>query len=115
VASEHDVDNDPLNLPALDSEGFLRNMADWTPDNAVLLARRESIALGDEHWEIIALLRLFYAAHQVAPANRALVALVKRELGADKGQSRYLMRLFGGSPAKLAAKVSGLPKPENCL
>ena len=65
--------------------------------------------------EVIYLVRAFYQSHQIAPANRALVSLVRREFGADKGQSRYLMGLFGGSPAKTAAKVAGLPKPENCL
>ena len=38
-----------------------------------------------------------------------------KEHDAEKGQSRYLMGLFGGSPAKLSAKIAGLPKPENCL
>ena len=102
-------------LPQLDPEGFLLHLSDWTPAAAEQLAIREDIALMDEHWEVLSLLRRFYDAHQVAPANRALVALVKRELGSDKGQSRYLMGLFGGSPAKLAAKIGGLPKPENCL
>ena len=102
-------------MPARDSEGFLRNLADWDEDTAKELAKAEAIDLTSAHWEVITALRLFYDAHRLAPANRALVALIKRELGAEKGQSRYLMKLFGGSPAKIAAKVAGLPKPENCL
>jgi tRNA 2-thiouridine synthesizing protein E len=60
-------------------------------------------------------LRAFYQRHQLSPATRALVNLVKRELGPDKGRSVYLMKLFGGSPAKTASKIAGLPKPLNCL
>lgn len=99
----------------LDAEGFLKHLSDWDESVAALLAKNENINLEEAQWEVIHLLRAFYQSHQIAPANRALVSLVRRELGADKGQSRYLMSLFGGSPAKTAAKVAGLPKPENCL
>jgi tRNA 2-thiouridine synthesizing protein E len=43
------------------------------------------------------------------------VKAVKQSLGDDKGRSIYLMQLFPGSPAKLAARLAGLPKPDNCL
>jgi tRNA 2-thiouridine synthesizing protein E len=51
----------------------------------------------------------------MSPASRALVSLVRRELGADKGTSIYMMKLFQGSPARMANKIAGLPKPDNCL
>ncbi|MCZ6459336.1 MAG: TusE/DsrC/DsvC family sulfur relay protein, partial [Gammaproteobacteria bacterium] len=37
------------------------------------------------------------------------------QLGAEKGTSIYLLKLFPGSPAKLLAKIAGLPRPTNCL
>jgi len=100
---------------ALDKEGYLVELADWDEDVASNLASMEEITLSPAHWEVINLLRIFYNRHQMSPANRALVSLVKRDLGADKGKSVYLMKLFRGSPAKTASKISGLPKPENCL
>lgn len=100
---------------ALDKEGYLLELADWDADVATTLASQEEIILGPAHWEVINLLRIFYNRHQMSPANRALVNLVKRDLGIDKGKSVYLMKLFRGSPAKTACKISGLPKPENCL
>ncbi len=100
---------------ALDKEGYLVELADWDEDIAYSLAAQEEITLGPAHWEIINLLRIFHNRHQMSPANRALVNLVKRDLGVDKGKSVYLMKLFRGSPAKTASKISGLPKPENCL
>jgi len=51
----------------------------------------------------------------LSPATRALISLVKRDLGKEKGRSVYLMKLFRGSPAKMASKLAGLPKPDNCL
>jgi len=100
---------------ALDKEGYLVQLTDWDEDVATSLASQEQITLGPAHWEVINLLRVFYNRHQTSPANRALVNLVKRDLGIDKGKSIYLMKLFRGSPAKTASKISGLPKPENCL
>lgn len=99
----------------LDKEGYLRNLNDWNPQIASQLANLEEVKLTELHWEIIELLRNFYQQHQLSPANRALVNLVKRELGAEKGKSAYLMKLFGGSPAKTCSKLAGLPKPDNCL
>lgn len=106
------VNNDKI---AVDKEGYLRNLQDWNEDVAEQLAIEEDIILGTNHWEIVDLLRRFHRRHQMSPASRALVNLVKRELGKDKGRSVYLMKLFRGSPAKTASKIAGLPKPENCL
>ena len=99
----------------LDNEGYLKDLQDWNDEVAVLLARQENIKLGAAHWEILQLLRKYYSRHQMSPATRALTSLVKRELGKDKGRSVYLMKLFKGSPAKMASKIAGLPKPDNCL
>lgn len=99
----------------LDKGGYLIDLASWDEKVAISLASQNNITLGAAHWEVINLLRNFYNRHQMSPPNRALVNLVKRDLGADKGKSMYLMKLFGGSPAKTASKISGLPKPENCL
>ena len=80
--------------PTLDKEGYLRELTDWNEGVAVLLAQQENINLGPAHWEVIKLLRSFYRRHQVSPATRALINLVKRELGPDKGKSVYLMKLL---------------------
>jgi tRNA 2-thiouridine synthesizing protein E len=40
---------------------------------------------------------------------------LKNTLGTEKSRSIYLMKLFGSSPAKMAARLAGLPKPKNCL
>ncbi|TBR44308.1 TusE/DsrC/DsvC family sulfur relay protein [Marinomonas agarivorans] len=99
----------------LDKEGYLLNLADWNQDIARTLAAEEGIELTDDHWEIIYLLRDFYTEFELSPAMRPLVKAVAKKLGAEKGKSMYLMMLFPGSPAKLIAKLAGLPKPKNCL
>lgn len=103
------------NTAALDEEGYLLHLQDWTPELANQLAKDVEVELSDAHWEIIYLLRDFYEEFEVSPAMRPLVKAVSKKLGAEKGRSIYLMTLFPGSPPKLAAKIAGLPKPANCL
>lgn len=100
---------------ALDPEGYLIALDDWTPAVASAMAAEEGRELTDEHWEIITVLRDFYARYEASPAMRPLVKAVAQSLGSEKGRSLHLMRLFPESPAKVAARLAGLPKPANCL
>lgn len=102
-------------IPATDAEGFLCNLEDWNHSVAEYLAQQEGIDLSPAHWEIIELIRHFYMEFDLSPAMRPLVKYVALKLGSDKGKSIYLMQLFPPSPAKIAAKLAGLPKPANCL
>lgn len=104
-----------MTIADTDKEGFLLDPAQWTPEIAEHLADEEGLVLTPAHWEVINALRDFYQEYQTAPAMRILVKVVRNRLGEEKGNSIYLMQLFPGSPAKLASKFAGLPKPANCL
>lgn len=101
--------------PAVDAEGFLRDLDAWSPETAAVIAARDNITLTPSHWEIIDLVRRYYQRYDSAPSMRPLVKCCAIELGKEKGRSLYLLSLFPGSPAKLASKIAGLPKPPNCL
>lgn len=98
-----------------DKEGFLKQLDQWNEEVAIQIAHQEGITLTEQHWEVIHLLRTFYNEFELSPAMRPLVNYVKQHLGEEKGKSIYLLKLFPGSPAKLASKIAGLPKPDNCL
>ncbi|MBJ7551293.1 TusE/DsrC/DsvC family sulfur relay protein [Marinomonas ostreistagni] len=98
-----------------DEEGYLLDLSQWDENLAKSIAIKEGLELTEAHWEVLRVLRNFYEQFEVSPAMRPLVKAVTKELGADKGKSIYLMKLFPGSPPKLAAKIAGLPKPANCL
>lgn len=98
-----------------DKEGFLIDLESWDRDVAEALAYEEGIKLTQEHWELIDLIRDFYQQFEVSPAMRPLIKFIKTRLSTDKANSIYLMTLFPESPAKILAKIAGLPKPENCL
>ena len=98
-----------------DNDGFLVNLEDWSPEVANDIAMKEGITLSEAHWEVLNALRDFYHEFDLSPAMRPLTRYLKANLGPDKATSIYLLTLFPGSPAKIAAKIAGLPRPENCL
>lgn len=113
-SQEQKTTNESL-IPATDKEGYLLHIEEWTPEIAQIIGQNEGLSLTPEHWEIIHLLRDFYQEYQLSPAMRPLVKYVGLHLGVEKAKSIYLMSLFPGSPAKIAAKIAGLPRPANCL
>ncbi len=101
---------------AVDDEGYLLHLSDWTPDIAVQLAAQQQLTLNEAHWDIIYAIRDFYRQYQRSPTTRVLLKYLAQQLGADKASSIYVMQLFGdGTPAKTVARLAGLPKPTNCI
>ncbi|AHN25243.1 sulfurtransferase TusE [Gilliamella apicola] len=98
-----------------DDNGYLKNWQDWTVDLVPLMAQKESIELTDAHWEVILFVRDFYLEYKTSPAIRALVKAMEKKFGVEKGNSRYLYKLFPDGPAKQATKLAGLPKPVKCI
>ena len=98
-----------------DKEGYLKNLHDWSKPVGEAIALEEGIELTQAHWEILELMKQFYRQFDHAPNMRALVTFTRKQLGSDKGQSIYIMKLFPGSSAKVAAKIAGLPRPTHCL
>lgn len=99
----------------LDKQGYLLNHLDWDEELALEIAKTEGITLSAAHWEVIYFVREFYLEYNSSPAIRALVKAMAKKLGEEKGNSRYLFRLFPDGPAKQATKIAGLPKPARCL
>ncbi|TCJ96192.1 tRNA 2-thiouridine synthesizing protein E [Volucribacter psittacicida] len=100
---------------ATDPNGYLMDISQWSPAVAELIAQQEQITLTEAHWEVIYFVRNFYQEYKTSPAIRMLVKAMSQKLGEEKGNSRYLQRLFPDGPAKQATKLAGLPKPAKCL
>jgi tRNA 2-thiouridine synthesizing protein E len=100
---------------ATDKAGYLLDVQDWQKELAHVLAATENIELTDNHWEVVKFVRQFYLEFNTSPAMRALVKAMANEFGPEKGNSRYLFKLFPKGPAKQATKIAGLPKPAKCL
>lgn len=100
---------------ATDKEGYLKNIDDWSLELAQAIADKNDIEMSKSHWEVVNFVRAFYLEYKTSPAIRALVKAIAEKLGEEKGNSRYLFRLFPKGPAKQATKIAGLPKPKKCL
>ncbi len=98
-----------------DGDGYLKNSHEWNEALAVHIAEKEAIILSPEHWEVVRFVRDFYLEFNTSPAIRMLVKAMANKFGEEKGNSRYLYRLFPKGPAKQATKIAGLPKPVKCI
>ncbi|ADM99462.1 sulfurtransferase TusE [Dickeya dadantii] len=98
-----------------DAQGYLKDSSDWQEGMAPMLAEQEGITLTDAHWEVVRFVRAFYLEFNTSPAIRMLVKAMAQKYGEEKGNSRYLYRLFPKGPAKQATKIAGLPKPVKCI
>ncbi|AKH89502.1 MULTISPECIES: sulfurtransferase TusE [Edwardsiella] len=98
-----------------DAQGYLLNSQEWSEALAELLAQQEGITLSEAHWEVVRFVREFYQTFNTSPAIRMLVKAMTQKYGEEKGNSRYLYRLFPKGPAKQATKIAGLPKPVKCI
>ncbi len=93
----------------LDAEGFFVHPEQWTEDMVPELARREGIdPPTDAHWQVIRFMRAEYLEKGAGPTVRVL--------GKTSGVSiKDLYQLFPKGPAKIAAKIAGIPKPRGCI
>jgi TusE/DsrC/DsvC family sulfur relay protein len=93
----------------VNDEGFFEDPEQWTEAMAPDLARAEGIdELTDRHWQVLHFMRQEYFEKGTGPTVRAL--------GKTSGVSvKELYQLFPKGPAKIAAKVAGIPKPRGCI
>lgn len=98
-----------LTAVARNAEGFLDRVEDWDQNLALEIARESGIPeLTDRHWLVVHYMRDTYIKTSTAPTIRTL--------GKESGvQVKELYALFPKGPAKLAAKIGGIPKPKGCI
>jgi tRNA 2-thiouridine synthesizing protein E len=93
----------------VDAEGFLTDPQQWNEPIAEEIAAANGIAeLTDRHWLVVRFMRDRYLQTGSAPSIRSL--------GKESGVPiKELYQLFPRGPAKLAAKIGGIPKPKGCI
>jgi tRNA 2-thiouridine synthesizing protein E len=96
-------------------EGFLVDWKNWNEQVAEHLAALNEIHLTEGHWEIIKFMRHYYERFMHLPNARVFTKAIKHQFGEQKGNSRYLHKLFPDGPLKFTCKLAGLPKPPTCL
>ena len=90
-------------------EGFFADPQQWREEMAPQIAREAGIeTMTEQHWRVVKFMRHEYAEKGTGPSVRAL--------SKTSGVSvKELYQLFPKGPAKLAAKIAGIPKPRGCI
>lgn len=93
----------------VNDEGFFVDPEVWVPAMAEEMARADGIAeLTPQHWTVIEFMRKEYHEKGTGPTVRVL--------GKSSGVSvKDLYQLFPKGPAKMAARIAGIPKPKGCI
>lgn len=93
----------------LNDEGFFVDPNQWTKDIAVELAAADGIEeLTSQHWIVLDFMRKEYFEKGTGPTVRVL--------GKASGVNvKDLYLLFPKGPAKMAARIAGIPKPKGCI
>jgi TusE/DsrC/DsvC family sulfur relay protein len=99
----------------LDEDGFLMDWEGWLPGMATMMAEKDGCELTQEHWDIINFLREYFIKFQIAPMIKILVKEIGKVMGPEKGNTKYLYKLFPAGPAVQACRYAGLPKPTGCV
>lgn len=99
----------------IDEKGYLLDIKDWSPAVAEAMAAADQIELGPDHWLVLEIFQEYFRQYEIEPPMRALVRLAREQLGEDKGNSRYLYRLFPDGPGIQACRYAGLPRPVSCI
>ena len=91
-----------------DAEGYLANKDDWSEELAKELAQEMGIELSDDHWKVLTTARAIESESGSSPGLRKISKRSETTIKA-------IYKLFPDGPAKLIAKIAGIPKPKSCL
>ena len=93
----------------VDAEGFPTDPQQWNEQLAAAIAAENGIPeLTERHWLVVKFMRDRFLTTGTAPSIRSL--------GKESGVPiKELYQLFPKGPAKLAAKIGGIPKPRGCI
>jgi tRNA 2-thiouridine synthesizing protein E len=100
---------------ATDQLGYLLDPSDWDEQVALVMAEREGIVLGDDHWQMIHFVRDWFADRRSVPEARWLPKAMKQQLGEEKGTRRYLHRLFPHGYGPGLCKIAGMTMPRKVM
>jgi tRNA 2-thiouridine synthesizing protein E len=93
----------------VDDEGFLVNPDEWTEEMASALAQEIGIKeLTEMHWKVVKFMRRDYN-------EKGQIPTIRRIKNAGGIPIKDIYSLFPNGPAKKAAMVAGLGKPQGCV
>ena len=94
---------------AFDDEGFMEDHNEWNEDIAREIAAKLGInELTERHFAVLNFMRKAFEENGTGPSIRALT----KQSGVP---TKELYQLFPKGPAKKAACIAGIKKPQGCI
>lgn len=94
---------------SFDDEGFMTDHTQWSPELATELAKANGLdELNERHFLVIDFMRKSFIETGSGPTIRRLT----KQSGVP---TKELYALFPGAPAKKAALIAGIKKPQGCI
>jgi len=100
---------------AIDEKGYLLDWLAWSPEVAGTMAAADGVVLEADHRAVLKIFREYFEQFEIEPPMRVLVRRSRQVLGEEKGNSRYLCKLFPDGPGTQACRYAGLPRPVSCV
>lgn len=92
----------------VNDEGFMTDPSEWTKDIAAEIAAEEGIPeLTDAHWQVIE-----WSRREAKNGKSPTLRQITTGTGVN---TKQIFALFPKGPAKKAARIAGLGKPEGCV
>jgi len=95
---------------AIDQQGYLVDLGDWSAAVTEHMAEIDGLELVDDHWLLIDFLNRFYTEYQVPPELPVLARNLCKDQHDCRWTRKYIKELFPGG-AKTACRYAGLPAP----
>jgi len=93
----------------IDENGYMTDSSAWTKEIASAFAKEQGIdELTDHHFIVINFMRKEFEENGTGPSIRK----INKQSGVH---TKELYQLFPGGPAKKAALIAGIPKPQGCV
>jgi len=97
------------NIVELRADGYLKNMNDWTPDLAERIALKEGLTLTEQHWDVLNIMREYYAEYNTSPILKLLRRELARQYGKERATQESLDELFPNGVQSQGSRLAGIP------
>lgn len=99
----------------MDSEGYLKDIIQWSEVMVEVIVVQEGIMFVVEYWEVVCFVCEFYFEFNIFLVICMLVKVMVNKFGEEKGNSCYFYCLFLKGFVKQVIKIVGLLKLVKCI
>ena len=94
-------------------ESFPHAPYDWSPDEALVIAKIEEVDISEDHWEVVRSLQEYYKKVESPRLRQVKDALDERFH--SRGGIKYLHGILPGGPVAQGCRLAGLHVPARAV